>query len=140
VDGDPTCDLDRQRDGQCTFGIALCFDNADPRYPRCASSPVRSLEVLKPDPTRSLSVSGRANAQRLESALAAVGLEIRRRGRVVASALGPMGGNQCTSGIKLVVPAGHALGKGKPFKQKYLLQAQATNNKRDKDKFALICE
>jgi hypothetical protein len=140
ADGDPACDLDRTRDGQCTFGVALCFANADPRYTGCEPSPVRSLEVLKPNPARSLSVSGRANAQRLESTLAAVGLEIRRRGRVVASEQTPMGGNQCTSRIKLMVPAGHALGKGTPFKQKYLVQAQATNNKRDKDKFTLICE
>jgi hypothetical protein len=51
-----------------------------------------------------------------------------------------MGSNRCTSLIRLVVPAGHALGKGGPFKQQYEVQAQATNRRKDKDRYSLSCE
>jgi hypothetical protein len=48
-DGDPTCDLDGD-DGNagCTFAVALCLENADPRFPRCDTTSVTGLEVTAP--------------------------------------------------------------------------------------------
>ncbi len=138
ADGDPACDLDGARDGQCTFGVALCFANDDPRYPRCQPSPIGSAEVLRPSAVRGTPIS-LANGQRLETALATLGVEVRRRGRVIADANTTIGGNRCTATVTLHVaaPAG---GAGRTVTQKFDLAAQATNGRKDKDTFALQCE
>jgi hypothetical protein len=127
-DGEPTCDLDGARDGQCTFGVALCFANADPRYPRCAPAAIRGVEVLQPK-------ASHASAQAIERVLATLGLEVRRRGRVVAEATASMGNSQCSAPVKLVVAAGQ-----KPNRQKLKLRAQATNLRRDTDRLTLLCQ
>jgi hypothetical protein len=138
ADGDPACDLDGARDGQCTFGVALCFANDDPRYPRCQSAPIRSAEVRRPSAVRGTTIS-RANGQRLETALATLGVEVRRRGRIIAGAEATIGGNRCTMPVRLQVaaPAG---GAGQAVKQRFELAAQATNGRKDKDTFTLQCE
>jgi hypothetical protein len=136
ADGDPACDLDGARDGQCTFGVSLCFGNADPRYPRCTASPIRSAEVLQPSAVRG-AASGRTNAERLETALSTLGLEVRRRGRVIADAGITAGSNVCTAPIRLQVTAPRR--SGKSVKQKFKLQAQATSGPKDKDTFTLQC-
>jgi hypothetical protein len=137
TDGDPACDMDGVRDGQCTFGVALCFGSSDPRFAACNPSMVANVEVVKPNPARTLSISGRANAEQLEGAVSALGLEVRRRGRVVAEATNAMGHNQCSPLIRLAIPAPN---KRKPMKQKFQLRAQGTNRKRDKDRFVLMCD
>jgi hypothetical protein len=35
-DGDPSCDGDGERDGACTFNVAVCGDQSNPRLPQCA--------------------------------------------------------------------------------------------------------
>jgi hypothetical protein len=135
-DGDPSCDLDGTRDGQCTFGVALCFGNADPRFPRCAPAAVFSMEVMQPSATGGPAMS-RANAQHIEGALMTLGIEVRRRGRVVAGPSTPMGGNICSPPVRLVTAAPT---KGKAVKQKFQLRAQGMNRKRDMDRFVLMCE
>ncbi len=132
-DGDAACDLDGARDGQCTFGVAFCFGNADPRYPKCTPSPISSMEVLKPKATRSTS------AQRIEQALGALGVEVRRRGRVIADATTPVGDSQCSPLVRLVMPAPKTSG-GKPLLEKFQLRATAMSGQRDKDQFTLACE
>jgi cysteine-rich repeat protein len=133
IDGDPACDMDGARDGQCTFGLTLCLGNADPRYPRCKSSMVEGVEVLSPAPARS------ASARLLEDALGALGLEVRRRGRVIGGAGQVIGDNQCTSIIRLAVPAPKGK-RAKPVRQKFRLQAYAEDGQRDTDRFVLACE
>ena len=132
-DGDAGCDLDGMRDGRCTLGVAFCFGNADPRYPTCTPSPVRSTEVFLPQATRSTS------AQQIEQALGALGLEVRRRGQVIANSMTPAGVSQCSPLVRLVVPAPKA-GRGKPSLQKFQLLATALSGQRDKDQFTLACE
>jgi hypothetical protein len=132
-DGDLSCDLDGARDGQCTFGVSLCFGNLDPRYPKCAPSAVDSIQVLRPNPAKSDAAQG------IEAALGTLGLEVRRRNKVITGATTSMAPNQCSPLIKLVTP-GPKNGKGKAVKQKFIFQAAATRGKRDKDKFVFMCE
>jgi len=44
VDGDATCDAD-DVDGQCTFRVAMCFNNTDERLP-CVPDPIRSVVLM----------------------------------------------------------------------------------------------
>src|SRR5206468_2200964 len=45
--GDVGCDADRAA-GTCTFSVALCFDRADTRLPRCRAAPIESWTLVKP--------------------------------------------------------------------------------------------
>ncbi len=38
TDGDPSCDADGNADGECTFSVAACVNNADTRLPSCDAS------------------------------------------------------------------------------------------------------
>ena len=137
-DGDPLCDLDGMRDGTCTFGVAVCFGNADPRTPRCEASAVHSIEVVQPRRGRSLSVLSLSNIAQLERSLGALGLEMRRRGRVIVDAISPVGGNRCSSLIRLETPAPKG-GRGKAVRQKFRFRSRATDGRRDNDRFVLEC-
>src|SRR6185369_11555569 len=44
VDGDPTCDAD-DVEGQCTFRVAMCFNNVDERLP-CVPDPIRAVVLM----------------------------------------------------------------------------------------------
>jgi hypothetical protein len=138
TDGDPACDQDGARDGACTFGVAPCFGNLDPRLPTCSPTSVGSIEVVQPS---TKSAAGRINAERLEAAFAEMDLEVRRKGVVLAARTETMGGNRCAAAISLVTPAGHTLGRGgRPFKQKFVLNVQSMTGGRDKDGFILLCD
>jgi len=138
-DGDLACDLDGARDGRCTFGVALCFGNADPRYPGCDSATIQSMEVIRPSAGKRASLSSQANAYQLEQALGALGLEVRRRGRKITDSVSALGDNRCSPLVRLVAPAPKVSG-GKAIRQKFQLRAQATNLRRDTDSFFLVCE
>jgi cysteine-rich repeat protein len=135
-DGDPACDLDGARDGTCTFGVAVCFGNADPRFPKCTPEPIQSMEVLKPR-TRNLSSLGGLNATLLEQAFGDLGLEVRRRRRVVSGAVTTIGGDVCSPMVRLATPAPQ--GNKKKSKQKFQIQARTAGGMVDKDKLTLIC-
>jgi hypothetical protein len=91
------------------------------------------MEVLRPKATRSIA------AAEIEQALGALGLEIRRRGQVVADSIAPVGNNQCSPLVRLVTPAPKGKGKRTSLK-KFQLRATAINGRRDKDQFTLACE
>jgi hypothetical protein len=131
TDGDPACDLDAVRDGQCTFGIALCFGNDDPRNSRCSPSMVESVELKQPNPAKS------AIGQQLEDALGRLGVQVRRRKQIVAEGVAPMGNNTCSALIEVAAPGPR--GK-KPAKHKFQIESTDTEGKRDKDKFVLVCK
>jgi hypothetical protein len=137
-DGDPACDLDGARDGQCTFGIAFCFGNTDPRYPRCKPSRVHSVEVVRPSAAKLVSIGNQANGMQLEQAFEALGLEVRRRDRVIADAITPVGDNLCSPLIRLATPAPKVDG-GRPRRRRFQFLAQALNGRRDKDRLTLVC-
>jgi len=49
VDGDPTCDADGAADGRCTFEVAACVNNADPRFPTCGAPGLQNLVATLPE-------------------------------------------------------------------------------------------
>jgi hypothetical protein len=134
ADGDPACDLDGSRDGACTFGLATCFGNGDPRLPACVPGAVGSAEVQRPSPR-----TGDANAIRLEQALASLGLEVLRRGQVIAPQVAALGGDTCGPMIRLAVPAPSGP-RPRPVRRKFQLRATAVDGRADVDRFILSCE
>jgi hypothetical protein len=138
TDGDTLCDLDGARDGKCTVGVALCFGNSDPRYPRCAPDAAQSVEVLWPSAVRKRSTADRDNARRLETMLAAAGLEVRRRDRVISEAVTSLGNDTCTAPIHLVAPAPRTK-QQQPVRRVFKLEARGVDGQRDRDRFAVIC-
>ena len=136
-DGQAECDADGARDGQCTFTVGLCFGNADPRFPRCNPEDVMGLEVVSPNASSAASIGGRSNAKRLEDAIAALGLEVRRRGETIAQSVAPMGEGICGPAITLVTPAPE-FGK-KVVRRKFKIRARGANGRIDTDRFVLVC-
>jgi hypothetical protein len=51
VDGDRTCDQDRQFNSSCSFKIQLCMDVPDDRIAGCTPTNIFRLDVLQPKPT-----------------------------------------------------------------------------------------
>jgi hypothetical protein len=66
-DGDPACDAD-QIAGQCTFRVALCINNEDPRLPRCAPSAISRFRVKSPRTSRPRDAADAVNASTLRTA------------------------------------------------------------------------
>jgi hypothetical protein len=139
ADGDVACDLDGSRDGYCTFGVSLCFGNSDPRLPKCKPRMIRGVEVLKPNARKTTSVSSAANVEDLERAATILGLEVRRRGRIVAPATTALGENFCSPRVRLRTPSPALVG-GKAAKRKFVLRATATSGQQDKDRFTVVCK
>jgi cysteine-rich repeat protein len=137
VDGDLGCDGDGRPDGRCTFGVALCIGNADPRLPGCKPTRMVSLEVLAPNPERSASMD-RDNVQALEHGMQALGIEIRRRGRVLAQAHSVSGQDVCSPLVSLVTPA-PAGQQRKPVRRKLRVRGTAADGRKDVNTLILEC-
>jgi hypothetical protein len=138
-DGDPSCDLDGSRDGTCTFGVALCFGNSDPRYPHCAPHAVESVEVVWPSAARKRATVDRNNARSLEATLAGAGLEVRRQHRVIAEAVASLGNDTCTAPIRLLAPAPRTR-QQKRVRRVFKLEARGADGQRDRDRFVVVCQ
>lgn len=67
-DGEATCDDDAVA-GQCTFRVAICVNNEDPRLPQCVPSSLQRLVVKEPKVGRPKDVADAANANALNAAL-----------------------------------------------------------------------
>jgi cysteine-rich repeat protein len=137
-DGDATCDLDGARDGMCTVGVALCFGNTDPRLPACRAEMIQGAEIVKPNPAKSSNPVDAANAQTLEASLRDLGLEVRRRGTVIAESTVPVGNDHCGALIHLSVPG--PVGAQKSVRKTFGLLANGTSGKVDKDKLTIVCQ
>jgi hypothetical protein len=136
ADGDKGCDRDGAKNGQCTFGVAVCLGNADPRLNHCQPTGMVSLEVLSPSPERSKAEIDKQNALALEQSFSSMGVEIRRRGRVMAEAVPTEAQPSCSPLVDLVVPAPKG---GKPTRRRFQLRGDASDGRRDLDTLILEC-
>jgi hypothetical protein len=69
TDGDSACDDDGVVDQQCTFRVALCIRNRDPRLPTCSPRKIRRLIVKSPNANRPKDDADTANADALTTAI-----------------------------------------------------------------------
>jgi cysteine-rich repeat protein len=136
ADGDQGCDFDGAKNGQCTFGVAVCLGNADPRLGRCQPTGMVSVEVLIPSAARSKAALDKENALALEQSCSGLGVEIRRRGQVVTQAASTGAQASCSPLVDLVVPAPKG---GKPTRRKFRLRGTASDGRRDVDTLILEC-
>ena len=70
ADGQPFCDFDGAQDGRCTFHVAACLNNDDPRL-QCTPTGVTDLKLTQPSPASS-NPDNVANATALLGALSDV--------------------------------------------------------------------
>jgi hypothetical protein len=118
VDGDPSCDDDGMA-GQCTFRVALCINNEDPRLAACEPSSLRSLRVRSPKPARP---RDRADAVNAASLVEAIDLD--------QQAL-----NTCSEHLPIVVPT-----RGERSGSKRLrVRAETAEGRRAKAALKLTC-
>lgn len=87
VDGDASCDEDATA-GQCTFRVALCINNEDPRLAECRPSNLQRLQIRSPKPARPRDPADAVNAASL----------------VEAIDLGDQALNTCSEPLPIVVP------------------------------------
>ena len=74
-DGDPSCDFDGMNgNGACTFHVAVCINNADPRIALtgCTPSSIASFLVQRPSSKRPRDAADIANGAALKSAVASL--------------------------------------------------------------------
>lgn len=67
TDGEPFCDVDNAENGQCTFRVAACLNNSDPRL-SCTPAPITAVQLTAPVPT-SANPTNSGNAMRMLNAL-----------------------------------------------------------------------
>jgi cysteine-rich repeat protein len=135
TDGQASCDMDGAKNGVCTFGVAVCLGNADPRLTKCQPSHMVGLEVLSPNAASKAEVD-KQNALALEHSFASMGVEIRRQGQVVTQAASVAPAASCSPLTELVVPAPKG---GKPTRRKFKLRGDAEDGRRDLDTLILEC-
>jgi hypothetical protein len=115
TDGDPACDADRTADGTCVFRVAVCFNQDDPRLPRCnGAGTIASYELRR---TRTPAEVAAADA--LVAQLVALGGTAGNHDVVTFSP--PLATATCTPFAPVAVPAGQtvrlrgrATGGGRP--------------------------
>jgi len=72
IDGDPRCDADKVKDGDCEVAVQVCARVDDPRIPSCTAGPIASLSLLFPKPG-ALESFNQQNAITLRDALLSLG-------------------------------------------------------------------
>ncbi len=127
VDGDPSCDHDAIG-GQCTFRLAGCLNNTDPRIPTCGPAAIISVKFAGNQGT---GAGGQALAAGL-GALAPSAELPRGRGVSFTNAFTEQDG--CTPVGDFVVARGKRNGKGKLS----ALTSTAASG-RDRDRVKLLC-
>jgi hypothetical protein len=125
VDGDPVCDAD-DVSGRCTFRVAMCFNNIDPRLP-CSPDQIRSV-VLAGRQARS--AGGKTLLRQIASLHGPT--TTKRRGVVFHDFLAEA--NRCTPFHEFVVRRGRKRGEG-------ILRAVVTTRAagQDRNRLKLLC-
>jgi hypothetical protein len=109
-DGDPSCDFDGAgADGGCTFHVAVCVNNDDPRVAvsGCVATSIASYQVQKPSATRPKDAADSANGAALRNAVAALGTPAGAvNGGAVTFAPPASAASTCTPFQSIRVPLG----------------------------------
>ncbi len=103
-DGQPFCDTDGVADGQCTFSVAACLNNNDPRV-TCTPSQIDDLQVLRPKITSS-DPNQQVTAQLILDALKTVDPNSSANVSDATITYSPAAGtaDTCTSYMSITVP------------------------------------
>lgn len=135
TDGDPRCDFDdtTAKNGSCTFHVAVCANNGDPRPAtrRCVPSAVSEYRLLAPSSRKPRDAADAANAATLLAAVTNLGLPpapiVDGRVGFVPSLAAP---DRCTPLQRIVVPVGTRILRSR---------ATTTTKRSDGDQLRLRC-
>ncbi len=136
VDGDPRCDFDgvAGKNGSCTFHVAVCANNGDPRPAarHCAPTALGSYRLLSPSPVKPRDAADAANVATLLQTITALSIPVAApavRGQVTfAPAFTSI--DRCSTLQNLVVPIGTRILR---------TRATSTEKRTDTDQLRLKC-
>jgi cysteine-rich repeat protein len=143
-EGDPRCDSDPDlANDSCTFALRLCINDADPRFPSCAPSALRSLQVIRPNP-KSSDPTDAANLATLEgqagSGAGGFGLDVVRTDGLVEVGAANATANLCSEPLPLLVPLRESGGNGfSSGRRSFKLRVTTPAFETDTDTLVLIC-
>jgi len=133
-DGDPACDADGEN-GSCTFAVALCINNHDPRLAACSPRDVQRLEVTSPRKTSRKALERAVHAQ--------LAVAFGAGGELGIDATSPFANatpDHCTGEVAIVLPlAQSSSGSLRANKVKLGLKARASDKRADADVVVLQC-
>ncbi len=142
MDGDSSCDFDADATNHsCTFHVALCINNDDPRLLKCYPLDIDSFEVKQPSP-KSTKPADMAIVAALEGQAAnGFGVTVVRSGRVVFFGSANATADLCSGPLDIVVPL-HALAGGRYLTGRATLTIQtiSSDGQRDSDTLRLQCK
>jgi cysteine-rich repeat protein len=125
-EGDPRCDFDPDlTNASCTFHVALCINNADPRLPKCQPTGVTSIQVRSPSVT-SMDMVDQANLVTLSTGVTELNLP-------------NMTPNQCTAPMDIQVSMLGPTGQLSPKSEVLIVNALSQSNAVDQDRLTLKC-
>lgn len=106
--------MDGKRDGRCTFQLALCINNRDPRRAQCSPSQLDTFEVKVPNPRQLRDDADSSNLAMLESAAGqgGFGVTVLRDGAVVFNGQPNDDLDSCGQPIAIAVPLNDATTRG----------------------------
>jgi hypothetical protein len=122
VDGDRTCDQDRQFNNSCSFKIQLCMDVPDDRIAGCTPTNIFRVDLLQPKPTSD------ATQKVVDGVLSAARNAAPAQAQIVNGSVAynpPITGFACGAAT-VAVPLRGTTGKARPGKVK--IKARTSDN------------
>ena len=140
-DGQLFCDFDGTADGQCTFHVAACLNNADPRRisaSACVPSSITNVQVSQPR-LSSTRPADQSNAQNAFAALQGIAANTLVGSRVVYTS--PVTtANRCSNFFDVVVPVNRAFGPSQAAGSRMLSVAAKMGAATVSNRLTLICQ
>lgn len=137
TDGQPFCDFDNARDGQCTFHLAACLNSTDPRL-SCSATSIDTIQLLRPRVSSS-NPTDRANAATILGVLSSMqGTPGTVSGATVTYEPPASTPNACTAYFDVVVPIHNGV-RQSPGRT-VLSPLVQTASSRPGDRLTLICK
>jgi cysteine-rich repeat protein len=140
IDGDPGCDADQVKDGDCEVETRVCARVPDDRLPVCRDSvgPIEFIQILKPKPGVSTETYNAQNAIALRDALLGLGTTIRVGDSNIQTGPPIGGADTCTEPFLVKSPIS---GSGLRFDSRIVsIAAEDTNGTRmGRNRFLVRC-
>lgn len=143
-EGDSTCEADPDlQNHSCTFLVALCINNSDPRLPSCTASDLASVTLTHPisRSTKPADVQNRATIEsQVGNGPGGFGVTVKRGHTVVFFGQPNPAANLCSAPLPIVVPL-QQLRTGKFTTGRTSLSIQSTTSRgtHDTDSLRLEC-
>jgi cysteine-rich repeat protein len=109
VDGDPLCDADLTKDGNCEVEVRGCLRVVDPRIESCTAEPITEVKIITPKPGAGADPFNLQNAVALRDALLALGGTVKVGDATIIQTGPPIAGIDTCTAPFLVKSPHHAV-------------------------------